>query len=1535
MNRRDVIIGISVSLIFSFFFSIAFATSPDGKVLIQIPIDHIQDLPNLENIPMNVNLRMDDYLIATISTDDLSLLKTTEYSYKILDENPWTQSYYLISKLPKRPFDKMPAVGEVVYQREDEAIVKVDEQNLKEFRAAGFHISPLSEQPLPLIVAVKSQLSDLDIEAEQLGDPIIGALVSRVSDAAITAALQRLQDFQTRWSGSDSVYAASQWLYDQFKKFGYEDVIFDTLDHTVEGNLQRNVIVTKPGTKYPDKIVMLGGHYDSIVLDGTNPLVWAPGVDDNATGTVAALEAARILADIDLESTVIFACWAAEEQGLHGSWFWSTRARQKNLDVVLYINFDMIGNVNPNDPLRDVSISVNQASRAYGQLMSEMATLYTSLVPQITSAGGGSDHYPFMQNGFNFVYGAEGDFSPNWHRRTDTIDNVEIFYCNEVIRIGLATLVQVAGPPENIPGSFVTYSSYSFDEDNLGRSQGNSNGYLDPRETVELFINLKNVGDSLATDVTATLQIDDAFVTIIDSTNSYGDIAAGDSVINSESFLFTISPETPNDHNLIFSLKAQDSSGQSWDSYLLLKIMQPNLVYDSYSITEIVGDGDDIPEAGEICNLFINMKNLGLRPAIGISATLTSRDPDIMVANNQSTFSDASIDSTSNNQNDPFIFTISETALNHTIELKVKVSEGQGYYENQFTVSILLGQGPILLVVDDGQADNSLRYASALNQLGVPIEKWNVISQGATPLTELQKYNNVIWFTGAESKETLSEADQTNLQTYLNNGGNLLLSGDFLGFRLSRTAFYSDYLHAKFVSTQTQLHHLKGVAGNEVTDLDTVALIESASNWPTEIDPIAPAFSILKYDRTTHEGPGIIISSGTAALAVENNTYKIVYCSFRIETIVSNTTRSKFLEDVLSWFNGAPLDLRAILSIEEFSTDDDSLGASLGDGDGFINPGEQIELSFKLVNRGALTAPKVKATLQTTNVMITVIDSVAFYGNVPEDSTVTTTDNFVFKVDPLAPHNQLVLFEIEITDSLNNQWLDSVLVTIQHSNTITGIIVDVGTGQGIPSAEVWWNTTSPQTGSAESFGNVLADATGNYQLSLPIDTYFLSATATGYVMSDPISIKLPPDTTLNFALTSPEIAITPDSIIIDLDLGETYQDCLIIKNIRTGNLFYSLLEVESSTTQAIANKISPLTKANFFSTIMTTEKMISQNELATPPDRAKWKLLHHDLEEPAVRLNLKDFYIQNDARSIYFKQTVYQYWNNPDNYLIYVIFIDSDLNSNTGARINNIGADFAIALGNLGDLVLRWIPFQQGFDAIPGDYAPHHIVLPDHADSLEVGIYLTQIGNPKRLNFVTMMMDPSQTIEDVAPDNGIFHIPYSTFDATWLDESIYYGFVEGGTSDTIYLNFNTTGLNNGSYMTHLLIENNQPLGEARIIPIRLNVGMTLVGDDNDQSMPTTYALHQNYPNPFAVDQASESGTTIKYQLPKAEEVTIKIYNILGQEVATLIHENKKSGYHQIYWNGLLDNGKMTAAGIYLYQIKAGEFVQTKKMLIVH
>ncbi|MCI0405859.1 MAG: T9SS type A sorting domain-containing protein, partial [candidate division Zixibacteria bacterium] len=95
-----------------------------------------------------------------------------------------------------------------------------------------------------------------------------------------------------------------------------------------------------------------------------------------------------------------------------------------------------------------------------------------------------------------------------------------------------------------------------------------------------------------------------------------------------------------------------------------------------------------------------------------------------------------------------------------------------------------------------------------------------------------------------------------------------------------------------------------------------------------------------------------------------------------------------------------------------------------------------------------------------------------------------------------------------------------------------------------------------------------------------------------------------------------------------------------------------------------------------------------------------------------------------------------------------------------------------------------------------------------------------------------------------------------------------------------------------------------------------------------RNLPIAFELGQNYPNPF------NPTTTIQYALPEPAKVEIKIFNMLAQAVKTLVNEEKPAGYHQIVWDGKDEAGRAVSTGVYLYQIKAGEFVETKKMQLV-
>jgi flagellar hook assembly protein FlgD len=90
----------------------------------------------------------------------------------------------------------------------------------------------------------------------------------------------------------------------------------------------------------------------------------------------------------------------------------------------------------------------------------------------------------------------------------------------------------------------------------------------------------------------------------------------------------------------------------------------------------------------------------------------------------------------------------------------------------------------------------------------------------------------------------------------------------------------------------------------------------------------------------------------------------------------------------------------------------------------------------------------------------------------------------------------------------------------------------------------------------------------------------------------------------------------------------------------------------------------------------------------------------------------------------------------------------------------------------------------------------------------------------------------------------------------------------------------------------------------------------------------TPKLFGNYPNPF------NPSTTISYQLSTDSDVTLIIYNIKGQKVKTLVNETLPAGRYSVVWNGKDNNSKQTSSGIYFYKLSAGNFQQTRKMLLL-
>jgi hypothetical protein len=123
-------------------------------------------------------------------------------------------------------------------------------------------------------------------------------------------------------------------------------------------------------------------------------------------------------------------------------------------------------------------------------------------------------------------------------------------------------------------------------------------------------------------------------------------------------------------------------------------------------------------------------------------------------------------------------------------------------------------------------------------------------------------------------------------------------------------------------------------------------------------------------------------------------------------------------------------------------------------------------------------------------------------------------------------------------------------------------------------------------------------------------------------------------------------------------------------------------------------------------------------------------------------------------------------------------------------------------------------------------------------------------------------------------------------------------------------------------------------GRSVVIPVRdiqkltFAGGLSAVGNERLATVVRTFAILQNYPNPF------NPSTTIEYELPAAGNVEIRIFNVNGQLVRTLVSDHRSPGRHAALWDGTNAFGVTVASGLYVYQVTYGHAILSKKMLLV-
>ena len=382
-------------------------------------------------------------------------------TFKALLPAPAKGTFYLV--IP--PFRKTPPMVqgmvaqrcEILAEDRDAFFVRASLEDAESLLAKQFHIVRVGMKPIQLGLS-----SPIEPPRVAVYNPVIQWIINQITPSEITGMLRDLsgerptmvrgrQDtIRTRYSLAAKNSSAIFYFYEKASSYaGIDSVRFHAFNWS--GYTDSNVVVTKVGRRYPRRQYLIGGHIDSY---SENRYVYAPGADDNGTGTIAALIAAKVIRQIPFKRTIKCLAFNAEENGLWGSDVYASQAASRGDSILGVLNGDMIGtNYTHTDSVMTYNAN-RPGSILLTQRLLQMDTTYHLglAVIQSTDAPTWSDHYSFWINNYEATSVEEHDFSNVYHTTGDTIGQMDTLYWTKVVKCMVAALCDLAEPDTAFTG---------------------------------------------------------------------------------------------------------------------------------------------------------------------------------------------------------------------------------------------------------------------------------------------------------------------------------------------------------------------------------------------------------------------------------------------------------------------------------------------------------------------------------------------------------------------------------------------------------------------------------------------------------------------------------------------------------------------------------------------------------------------------------------------------------------------------------------------------------------------------------------------------------------------------------------------------------------------------------------------------------------------------------------------------------------------------------------------------------------------------
>jgi hypothetical protein len=382
---------------------------------------------------------------------------------KLLDVDTSGKVYYFVDAQADGAWEATSRFGAIIYADAQQLLVALPGENepalLDSLPAQGIGLALLSADAIPPeeAAAPAPALAEVELAA----DPAVASLLPQVAAQAIADRIADLSGerpvdiggstatLTTRYTFATSIGNAERYLYRRYVEMGMPVAYANWSYGSYNG---RNVVAEIRGTVHPERIWLVGGHFDDT---SESPYSRAPGADDNASGTAATLVIAGILNQHRFADTIRFVHFSAEEQGHWGSQGYARSLSTAGAQVMGFIDLDMVGWDGDGDRTVEVHRGTAANSASLGARFTAANQRYAQglrLEIKDATASRFSDHSSFWSYGYPafmtienfFDDGIARDRNPWYHQTGDLLSRVDLDYVTRTARTALATLAEAA-----------------------------------------------------------------------------------------------------------------------------------------------------------------------------------------------------------------------------------------------------------------------------------------------------------------------------------------------------------------------------------------------------------------------------------------------------------------------------------------------------------------------------------------------------------------------------------------------------------------------------------------------------------------------------------------------------------------------------------------------------------------------------------------------------------------------------------------------------------------------------------------------------------------------------------------------------------------------------------------------------------------------------------------------------------------------------------------------------------------------------------